>query len=173
MRDNAFLGEGRFRRLPQGGTAMNTVSRWTRSIVMLTATAIGVSPALHAQNNPGRTLINVPFAFDYGSRHFASGVYELNLYSTRFLIIHTLDGSKTATAMLQEETTTRPSVRSEVLFLKTGSCYQLQTLRTAGSNEYFHTIPLKVKKQPKIASDRAPSSTVEVALLEEPAHTRN
>lgn len=152
---------------------MNTVSRWIRSVVMLTTIAIGVSPALHAQNDLGHARINVPFAFDYGSRHFAPGVYMLDLSSPRLLTIRALDGSMVATAMLQEEITTYPSVRSKVAFLKSGSYYQLQALWMTGSNEYFHTIRSKAKKQPELASDRAPSYTVEVALLEEPAPTRN
>jgi hypothetical protein len=150
------------------------VSRWIRSIVMLTTVATCVSPALHAQNNDfGSARINVPFAFDYGSRHFAPGAYTLDVSSQRLLTLRAVGGSMVATAMLQEEITTHPSARSEVLFLKTGSTYKLQTLRTAGSNEYFHTIRSKAKKQPELASNSAPSSTVEVALLEGAAHTRN
>jgi hypothetical protein len=152
---------------------MNTVSRWIRSIVMLTTVVAGVFPALHAQNDLGRARINVPFAFDYGSRHFAPGVYELELSSPRLLTIRAVDGSMVATAMLQEEITLQPPVRGKAVFLKSGSSYQLQALWTAGSNQYFHTIRSKARKQSELASDRAPSSTVEVALLEEPVHTRN
>jgi hypothetical protein len=152
---------------------MNNVSRWIRSIVMLTTVAVAVIPALHAQNELGHARINVPFAFDYGSRHFAPGVYDLYLSTPRLLMVRAVDGSMGAIAMLQEEITAQPPDRSKAVFLKSGSSYQLQALWMSGSNEYFHTIRWKAKKQPELASDRAPSSTVEVALLEEPAHTRN
>jgi hypothetical protein len=151
---------------------MNTISRWTSRIVMFATLAAAVSPALQAQTLNG-ARINVPFAFDYGSRHFAPGVYTLDMSPLHFMTIRAMNGSTVAMAMLQEEITTRPSVRSEVSFLKTGSSYQLQALHTAGSNEYFHTIRSRAKKHSDLASGRVPSSTVEVALLEEPAHTRN
>jgi len=152
---------------------MNNVSRWIRSIVMLTIVAAVVSPALHAQNDLGRARINVPFAFDYGSRHFAPGAYELDLSSPHLLTIRAVDGSMVAMAMMQREITTQPPARGKAVFLKSGSTYQLQALWMARSNEYFHTIRSKAKRQPELASDRAPSYTVEVALLEKPAHTRN
>ena len=152
---------------------MNNVSRWIRSIVMLTTLAAGVCPALHAQDGLGRARIKVPFAFDYSSRHFGPGVYELDLSSPHVLTVRAMDRSMVAMAMLQEEITAQPPIRSKVIFLKSGSSYQLQSLWLTGSNEYFHTIRSRAKNHSELASDRAPSSIVEVALLEEPAHTRN
>lgn len=152
---------------------MNNVSRWIRSIVMLTTVVAGVFPALHAQNVPGSTRIKVPFAFDYASRHFAPGLYTLDMSSSHVLTVRAVHGSMGAMAMVQEEITTQPPDRSKAVFLKSGSSYQLLALWTAGSNQYVHTIRSKAKKQPELASHRAPSNTVEVALLAEPAQAKN
>jgi hypothetical protein len=152
---------------------MNNVSRWIRSIVILTTVAAGVFPALHAQNEPGHARINVPFAFDYGSRHFAPGLYTLDMSSSHVLTVHAAHGSMGAMAMVQEEITTQPPDRSKAVFLKSGSSYQLQAVWTAGSSQYFHTVRSRAGKHSELASGRAPSNTVEVALLAEPAQPKN
>jgi hypothetical protein len=152
---------------------MNNLFRWTHRIVVLATLAAAVSPALHAQNELGHARINVPFAFDYGSRHFAPGLYTLDMSSSHVLTVHAVHGSMGAMAMMLEGITTQSPDRSKAVFLKSGSSYQLQAVWTAGSNEYFYAVRSRAKKHSELASDRAPSHTVEVALLEEPAHTRN
>jgi hypothetical protein len=152
---------------------MNNISRWIRSIVILTTIAAGAFPALHAQDDLGHTRINVPFAFDYGSRHFAPGLYTMDMSSSHILTVHAVHGSMGAMAIAQEEITTQPPDRGKAVFLKSGSSYQLLAVWTAGSSQYFYTVPSSAKKHSELASGRAPSNTVEVALLAEPAHTRN
>ena len=63
---------------------MKSSFRITALATLVAAFAL-LTPAMHAQNV---ARVNVPFSFDYGSQHFAPGVYSLNMDNPKALIIN-------------------------------------------------------------------------------------
>lgn len=90
-----------------------------------------LTPAMHAQIN---AHVSVPFAFDYGSKHFGPGAYTLTMDGPDTLIIHSGTNGATAIVQLAIERT-RPAT-SEVIFKRYGNRYFLQEVVIAGGGQH-------------------------------------
>jgi hypothetical protein len=86
------------------------------------AALASLSPAMHAQDKL-TVSVNVPFSFDCGTKHFAPGVYTLNLDNPSFLDISTGE-DRGATIV---NTSSEPNLRggNRVIFHKYGDRYFL------------------------------------------------
>jgi hypothetical protein len=147
---------------------MNTLSQWTRRTIAVAALAAAcLSPSLHAQNEVVVARVDIPFAFDYGTRHCAPGIYTLSMQAPHVMVVH--GGSISAMAMTQEEIALRPQAKSEVVFLKHNDHYILAEVRVAGHQNYLHTVRSKAEKRSDIAANHAIDTRVEVAMLDQPA----
>jgi hypothetical protein len=97
-----------------------------------------IAPALHAQDRP-IARVNVPFSFDYGTAHFARGVYTLSMTSPDILLIR-----KDAAAAIHVVQTAREPVQvngaSRVVFNQYGDRYFLEEVVISGSGIHI-TVP--------------------------------
>ncbi len=144
-----------------------------RTAVIASALAVAlVSPALHAQDPTRPSRVNVPFAFDAGSTHFAAGTYTLSNPEEHILSVQ---GRAHSALMLNWfETGTKPAAESKAVFDRYGNQYFLREVWTKG--EVDHILCPESKAEREIrghqrAEDRASLATpthVEIALLQNP-----
>jgi hypothetical protein len=151
---------------------MNTLSQWTRRTIAVVALAAAcLSPSLHAQNSGDSARVKIPFAFDYGTRHFSPGIYTLDMLNPNVMMVRGTSAnaiSANAISMVQEEITSHPPATSKVVFLKYGDHYVLAEVWVAGNESYLHALRSKTQKRSDIGANRAIASRVEVAMLEQP-----
>ncbi len=101
---------------------MKSSFRITALATLVAALAL-LTPAMHAQTTL-TVRVNVPFAFDYGTTHFAPGAYTLTMDSADSLIVR---GTRVG-AIANVETamdSTRPGT-SQAIFSKYGDRYFLE-----------------------------------------------
>jgi hypothetical protein len=143
-----------------------------RTIALAALVAIAsMSPALQAQTTDTYAQINVPFAFDYGTAHFAPGTYRIDMRSTKILAVH--NGSRTGMAMVQTEYNHFPVKTGQVFFEKYGDRYFLQEVWTAGSDTHLSVYQSKREKQAakELASQGTAPNRIALALLAIPSTT--
>jgi hypothetical protein len=133
------------------------------------AAVASLSPALHAQSSKSMATFTVPFAFEYGSHHFASGAYTLQMLNPYIIAIHGNSGS--ALSMMQEASAGSSS-RSKVVFTRYGDRYVLQEIWLAGDANYSYNRRSVPRKHAELASNPPASSRVEIAMLDGPASGR-
>src|ERR1700727_18381 len=92
-----------------------------RTIALATLVAIAsLSQTVIAQTGQPSTKVDVPFAFDYGTQHFAAGVYTVSMELNQDILTLS-DGNRTARALIQagHDSTARQNT-SYVTFRKYG-----------------------------------------------------
>jgi hypothetical protein len=97
-----------------------------------------VAPALRAQDRP-IARVNVPFSFDYGTAHFARGVYTFILTGPDILLIRNDAGA----AIHVVQTAWEPAQangHSRVVFNEYGDRYFLEQVMISGSGIHI-TVP--------------------------------
>ena len=144
-----------------------------RTAVIASALAVAlVSPALHAQGPSARSQVDVPFAFQVGSTHFAAGTYVLSDPQEHILDVQ--GPTRSALAMTWHGTSLTPSPTSKVIFDRYGNQYFLREVWIKGKVDHLLCAESKAEQEarrPQEASDRASLATdthVEVALLQSP-----
>jgi hypothetical protein len=161
---NAFSSEGgRSCAFPRKGIAMKTNIRAV-SLAILAAVA-SLSPALHAQPNLLYAKVNVPFSFDYGSKHFSHGIYTLTMKDQNTLTIRS--DASTAMAMVQTDYTPVREKTSQVIFRKYGDRYFLEEVLVSGSATHVAVLESGAEKRAarELASWGGSASEVALALL--------
>ncbi len=110
----------------------------------------------------------VPFAFNYGNRHFEPGAYRLAVVNEHTLMIRGANGL--AMAMYQGELTRRPSTVSKAVFRKIGGRYYLTEIWEARSESYVSMVETRQQKEAERERETASAvndlGRVEVALTE-------
>jgi hypothetical protein len=124
-----------------------------------------LSAALHAQETDEAVVVNVPFAFQYGSKHFGAGRYTIRLQDQDVLVIQGEKDAALALAWFDEES--HPSNTSKVVFLRYDDNYVLQEVWVTGETRHTYCLPTKAEKR-EMAANKAISTTVEVAAMEMP-----
>jgi hypothetical protein len=148
---------------------MSTLSMW-KFRASLSAAAIAVallSPACHAQTRSSSASINVPFAFEYGSRHFDAGLYTIRMPVERLISIQGKSGQ--GIAFVVPDVDSQPAKTGKVVFRRYGSRYFMREIWTAGSSTHLQCVKLNAEKQAEqleLASNHTARTGVEVALLE-------
>jgi len=144
-----------------------------RTAVIASALAVAlVSPALHAQGPSARSQVDVPFAFEVGSTHFAAGTYILSDPQEHVLDVQ--GATRSALAMTWHETNLTPAPASKVIFDRYGNQYFLREVWIKGKVEHFLCAESKAEKEVRRSQkpyDRASLAThthVEIALLQSP-----
>lgn len=145
-------------------TPMKSIHR-IFALATLAATAF-LSPALHAQIADG-SRVNVPFAFNCGTQHFAPGTYTVSFLDKNILRVSSY--GKTALAMIQADTDARGSGDGYVVFRKYGNRYFLAEYHPADS--LTSAVVIKSKTERSVAHDYAAfnqtdTGRVRLALLE-------
>jgi hypothetical protein len=144
-----------------------------RTAVIASALAVAlISPALHAQDPSERSKVNVPFAFQSGSTHFAPGTYILSDPQEHVLAVQ--GATRSGLTMTWHKTDRSPATVSKVVFHRYGNQYFLREVWIQGKVDHLLCTESKAEQEarrPQEASDRASLATdthVEVALLQSP-----
>ena len=139
-----------------------------RSIVIASLVAVAsLSQTVIAQTGQPATKVDVPFAFDYGTQHFAPGVYTVAMQMNRD-ILTVSNGNRTAWALMQagHDPTAQQSA-SYVVFRKYGDRYFLTEYSPA--NWHIHATVTESAAERRAARDFATNhlvpSRVQLAAL--------
>lgn len=107
-----------------------------RTVLVVFALAVATaSPTLSAQMPSPRTAVNVPFAFEVGTAHFAAGKYILSSRRDELLVIQ--GATRSALAISSYEPNVTPSGASEVTFHRYGNRYFLREIWMKGKSEHL------------------------------------
>ncbi|MGB6608514.1 MAG: hypothetical protein WA891_09755 [Acidobacteriaceae bacterium] len=139
-----------------------------RTIALATLVVIAsLSSTLHAQTLTTGVRVNVPFSFDYGSKHFGQGVYTLNRDGEHFLVLR--GNSSVATAMIQAAWDRTPAKNSVVVFKKYGDRYFLDEISIAGAATHIDVLQSGDEKRAtrELASRGENATQVALAFLPE------
>jgi len=95
-----------------------------RTIALASLVAFAsLSQAAIAQTGQPSTKVVVPFAFDYGTHHFAAGVYTVSMRDKNILTLSS--GNRSAWAMIQAGYDPTQNTSGYVVFRKYGDRYFL------------------------------------------------
>jgi hypothetical protein len=141
-------------------SATRTIAR-TIALAALVCIA-SVSPALHAQTLQAR--VNVPFSFDCGISHLASGVYNITVQEDGVLILR--QGSHAVMVLSHMGYDPSPSASNRVTFTKYGDRYFLTEIATATNLDIEVSESGAEKRATReLASREESASQVAVALF--------
>jgi hypothetical protein len=143
---------------------MNLLSKYRNSLLAAFLMAASLAPAANAQSTVGR--INVPFAFDCGTQHYAAGEYNIQTAMNGVLSIGNSAGS--GLVMPQREQNTQRTATGKAVFRVYGDRYFLSELWTKGEATHFTFQPSKAEHEVQLALKRTPGSGVQMALLTVP-----
>jgi len=144
-----------------------------RASVYISSLALAlVCSALPAQMLSSRAKVDVPFAFQVGSTHFAAGTYILS--SPQEHVLYVQGGKRSAFSISSHEWSQTPARSSEVIFHRYGNQYFLNAVWMQGETDHLTCPPSKAEKEARrsLRNDERASvadpTNVEVALVESP-----
>jgi hypothetical protein len=145
---------------------MNTPSTWKFRATLLAASFLAVAPALHAQRQQMQVKVNVPFAFESGSQHYAAGVYTIGGQGEHMMSIQGVSTSGFVITRLAEDP--QPAQKGKVIFHRYGNRYFLGEMWVAGKSGHLACIESKAESQLQISGNGTAPTGVELAVLETP-----
>ena len=141
-----------------------------RTIALATLVAIAaLSQTGIAQTGRSATRVDVPFAFDYGTQHFAPGVYTVSMRDKNILTLSS--GNRSAWAMIQTGFDPTQHSAGYVTFRKYGDrCFLTEYSPASGS---LHASVFESGAERRAAREFAAShitpSLVQLALMSTPS----
>ncbi|HMG86672.1 MAG TPA: hypothetical protein VK574_13155 [Terracidiphilus sp.] len=137
-----------------------------RTIALATLVAIAsLSQTVIAQTGRPSTKVAVPFAFDYGTQHFAAGVYTVSMRDKNILTLNS--GNHSAWAMIQAGYDPTQNKAGYVVFRKYGDRYFLTEYAPASGS--LHASVSESAAERRAARDFAANhlapSRVQLALM--------
>ena len=145
-----------------------TSIRSFRALVIASALTIAAVPVIHAQNAKEISVVNVPFAFEVGSSHFAAGHYTIaDLQDDRLLQVR--GAGDVSLTPSKPEVANAPSSNTRVVFHQYGGKYFLAEIRTAGTREYVQCIESGAEKQVRknqVALNSTQPGGIQLAMVE-------
>ncbi len=124
------------------------------------------STAITAHAQTGFVKVDIPFAFESGDAHLPPGVYRIRMSASTPLV--QIEGDKSsASQIMMQDSSMRPSSVGKVVFRRYGSRYILKQVWMAGNTTYVRTPASKVEKQLEFESAQANTQTSQsnIALL--------
>jgi hypothetical protein len=145
---------------------MTTLSmlKFRTSIFAAVLTLVPLSPALHAQDADLVAQVNVPFAFNTASQHYAPGLYRMRMANEDTLLIE--GASNSHLAMVRTEDNAQRVKTGKAVFHKYGNQYFLSEITVAGTSRHVHFAPSKREKEAQIAQNKRAAEGVELSLLQ-------
>lgn len=145
-----------------------SMSKIRAAVVVAFLAVVSGSTVLRAQNKTTQSKIDVPFAFEVGSVHFAPGTYTLTGPRENGLSVRGVYGS--ALAMNRHEVSLLPATSSRVVFNKYGNRYFLREVWTKDSTDHLCGYESKAERQVErplrvSKGEMATTDPEEVALL--------
>jgi hypothetical protein len=147
---------------------MNTPSIWKFRASLLAAflAVAPLAPAAHAQRQEMQAKVNVPFAFESGSKHYTAGVYTISGENQHVMLIRGASNSGLAMTRLDQDS--QPAKKGKAVFQKYGNEYILSEIWVAGKSEHVQFLKSKAESQLQITAKMPVPTEVELALLETP-----
>ncbi len=142
-------------------TTMQSIRR-TLALATLAATAF-LSQTMHAQN---AVRVNVPFAFEVGTQHFAPGTYAVTMLDAHVLSV-SIYGKTVMAGVQRGDDATGPS-NNYLIFRKYGNRYFMAGFHPSDSPT-MATIPTSATERSfvrELAESQANDAGVKLALLE-------
>jgi len=126
--------------------------------------ALPSASTLNAQVMDGQAKIQVPFAFQVGTEHFAPGTYTIGMLNGFTLNVR--GGGNAALASMKTDGNGKAIASSKVVFVRVGGQYFLHEVWAAGSADHLVALQTKAEKQAQKleAANRANAPAVEIAL---------
>ncbi|MGA2373332.1 MAG: hypothetical protein ABSG11_21960 [Candidatus Korobacteraceae bacterium] len=146
------------------------MSKIRAAVVVASLAVPSGSTVLYAQYQ--RIQVDIPFAFEVGSAHFAPGTYFLNDSQQYFLTVRGPSG--TALAMDRREASLSPATKGKVVFHRYGNRYFLREVWVKGETDHLRCPESKAERRVRKIQQEAnhaaivTPSNVEIALLQNP-----
>jgi hypothetical protein len=139
-----------------------------RTIIVVSSLAF--LPIVHAQTTDHTMSVNVPFGFELGNRHFASGVYTIK---TPLQHVVEIQGKTNVGMVLAiNNQSNKPTKTTKIVFDRYGDHYFLRQIWfNAEETAYLECPESKAEKEAKrgdLASNPKHPSNVEIAMLRLP-----
>jgi hypothetical protein len=137
-----------------------------RTIALASLVAIAsLSQTVIAQTGQPSTKVDVPFAFDYGTQHFAAGVYTVSMRDKNILTLS--KGNRSAWAMIQTGYDPTQHKAGYVVFRTYGDRYFLTEYAPASGSLHASVFESGAERRAArdfAANHRSPGS-VQLALM--------
>ena len=145
---------------------MSTLSRLKFRTVVIAAVLVitPFSPACPAQDVGMLVQVNVPFAFDTDSGHFAAGVYTIRTEDEHVLRFQ--GTSQSELVMTWVEDNAQPASKGKAMFQKYGDRYFLSEISIAGKSRHLYFWPSRAEQELQVAGNKTTPTGVEVALMD-------
>ena len=141
-----------------------------RTIALASLVAFAsLSQTAIAQAGQPSTKVNVPFAFDYGTQHFAAGVYTVSMRDKNILTLSS--GNRSAWAMIQAGYDPTQNKAGYVVFRKYGDRYFLTEYAPASGSLHASVSESAVERRAArdFAANRLTPGSVQLALMSSPS----
>jgi hypothetical protein len=150
----------------QGETAMSTILplKFRASIFAAVLAIAPFSPVSRAQDVGMLAKVNVPFAFETASQHFAAGVYTIRMENEHTLLIQGKSESGLALAWVDDNA--QPVQRGKAVFQKYGDQYFLSEISITGKSRRVRFRPSRAESRMQIAGSKTTPTGIEVALMD-------
>jgi hypothetical protein len=142
---------------------MNKTSKFRTSLFAGVLAVVASSPMAQAQDVGMLGQVNVPFAFETASQHFAAGVYQIRMEDQHILLVEGKSGSGMVMTTMNNDR--EPAAASKATFRKYGDQYFLGDISIAGRSRRLHFAASKTEGQLRIVTKTAPTG-VELAVLQ-------
>ncbi len=141
------------------------ISKFCATMAAAVLFVASLAPRDHAQDTELRA--DVPFAFQYGSDHYASGRYTISDLSDRFVVLR----SKSTTGAVMVQTSYGVTTTAgKLVFNRYGNRYFLEQIWTPHDATHLECIKTRteqrVRKELTVASDTVPPAAVEMVSLQ-------
>lgn len=146
---------------------MSTLSmlKFRASIFAAVLAFTPLSPASHAQSVRAFAKVNVPFAFEIGSKQYAAGAYTISMNNEHTLLLKGMSDS--GLAMTSIEDNGQRAQKGVAVFHKYGDQYFLSEISVTGESRRIYLRPSTAESKLQIAQHKTAPQSVEVAVLQE------
>jgi hypothetical protein len=145
---------------------MSTLSmlKFRAAVIAAVLVITPFSPACRAQDVGLLVEVDVPFAFDTASEHFAAGVYTIRTENEHILRFQGKTQSELVMTWVEDDA--QPSKTGKAMFQKYGDQYFLSEISIAGESRHLHFWPSRAEQELQVAGNKTAPTGVEVALMD-------
>lgn len=122
-----------------------------------------------AQSSARLAKVNIPFAFQAGTKAMPAGTYQIDRASRNLIVLH---GPGQAVAYVVTSDATKPQApdHGNLLFARYGDTYFLREIWTAGNPIGWEFPKSRLEKETLQAQHKQAPGSMEVAINGEPQH---
>jgi hypothetical protein len=116
-----------------------------------------------AQNSASLAKVNIPFAFQAGSRAMPAGMYRIDRESRNLIVLHG-PGQAVAYVVTSDAIKVQAPDHGNLLFARYGDTYFLRQIWTAGNSIGLEFPKSRLEKESLQANSKQTPSSTEVAI---------